>query len=151
MSSQRGNGKRPMKLPGARLRRPGLLALVLGVVLCLPQAGLQSAGAAAACTLTPQLRDFTINQGVGNYAVLTRGKETEVRLYLSKPSCAAASQAMGLTGATLTMNIPGSPSKTYPTFNPVSTASPAPLTAYTGAPAPDAAADPKFVIPGTDL
>ncbi len=123
----------------------------MGLTLCLPQAGLQSAGAAATCTLTPQLRDFTVNQGVGSYAVLTRGKETEVRLYLSKPSCAAKNQAMSLTGATLTMNIPGSASKTYTTLNPVSSGSPAPLTAYTGAAAPDAAGDPKFVIPGPDL
>ncbi len=152
MSSPRRGRHRPGILRAtARFERPALLALLLGVVLCLPQAGQLPANAAPACSLAPQLRDFTINQGVGTYAVLTRGKETEVRLFISKPTCAAKNQAMSLTGATLTMNIPGSPSKTYPTLNPVSSSSPAPLTAYTGAPAPDAAGDPKFVIPGTDL
>ncbi len=133
----------------ARRTRPWIVAVLVAVALCLPQGAQQAATAAGTCTLTPQLRDFTVNQGVGSYAVLTRGKETLVRLYLSKPSCAAKNQAMNLTAASLTMNVPGSPSKTYAALNQVTSGSP--LTAYTGAPAPDAAGDPTFVIPGADL
>ena len=37
------------------------------------------------CNLVPQLRDVTVNQGVGAYSPLVNGKETLVRFYLSMP------------------------------------------------------------------
>jgi WD40-like Beta Propeller Repeat len=128
------------------------------MVLLLSLTQLGPAAHAATCTLNPVLQDFTINQGVGsssqpaaNYSPLTRGKETEVRLYLSKPSCATNGQAIGLTSATLTMRISGSTAKTYTPLLRVSSTSPAPLVNYSSAPAPDSTGDPEFVIPGPDL
>lgn len=102
------------------------------------------------CSLTPVLRDYTVNQGVGSYNPLTRGKETEVRLYLSKPSCASSGTSIRVTSASLTMSI-ATTRTTYSTLSPFTAASPASLVDYTSAPAPDAASDPKFIIPAADL
>jgi len=109
------------------------------------------AAAATTCTLTPQLRSVTINQGLGSYQPLVRGKETLVRLYLSLPSCAAKNATITLQGATLTVNAAGALSNTIgaPTPPPVS---PFPsIASYTAATAIDSPADPKFVVPGAYL
>ena len=57
------------------------------------------------CTLLPQLRDVTINQGVGAYSPLVNGKETLVRFFLSMPSCAASGAAIQITGGTLVTSL----------------------------------------------
>lgn len=54
------------------------------------------------CILQPELRDITVNQGVGTYAELVRGKETVVRFFLTKPSCAATGDVIELVSASLT-------------------------------------------------
>ncbi|MBA2556506.1 MAG: CSLREA domain-containing protein, partial [Chloroflexi bacterium] len=105
---------------------------------------------AATCSLVPQLRDVTINQGLGAYTPLVRGKETLVRWYLSLPACAASGASIRLTGAALRVTRTG-------------------LTALIGRPTPalrspypllpphrqasllDAPGDPLFVVPGSVL
>lgn len=138
---------------GQRVLAAGFAAGLLMPLLAL----VSSSAATTVCTLTPVLRDVTVNQGVGssalaaaNYSPLARGKETEVRLYLSKPSCAGRGSGIGLTSATLTMTVPGA-TKTYTPVSPLSSTTATPLVDYTAAPAPDSTGDPKFVIPGPDL
>jgi Tol biopolymer transport system component len=109
-------------------------------------------GAGPACDLTQlQLRDSTVNQGLGSYDRLVRGKETLVRMYFSLPSCASTSSSIQITGGTLsatgaggtlTSGIAGTPTPvtTYP-----STAT------YAAAPVKDIPADIKFVVPGSAL
>jgi streptogramin lyase len=112
---------------------------------------LPAAAATTTCSLTPQLRSVTINQGLGSYQPLVRGKETLVRLYLSLPSCAAKSATITLQGATLTVNAAGTLSNTISAPTPA-VVSPFPsIASYTAATAVDSPADPKFVVPGTDL
>ncbi|MEA2508767.1 MAG: hypothetical protein QOG21_849, partial [Actinomycetota bacterium] len=137
-------------------RRVASLGLAVALLVTLIQSGERAS--ATTCVLNPVLQDFTVNQGLGsssqptaNYNPLARGKETEVRLYLSKPSCATNGQSIGLTSATLTMRISGSTTKTYLPLLRVSTTTPAPLVNYTSAPAPDSTGDPEFVVPGPDL
>jgi CSLREA domain-containing protein len=101
-----------------------------------------------ACSLVPQLRDVTINQGLSTYSPFVNGKETLARLYLSLPSCAGSGASIQVTGGTLevkkgttVLGTVGSPTPTpspsaYPT---IATFSTAPMTDSTG--------DPKFVIP----
>ena len=66
-----------------------LALVVLGVAVVVPTHGAQ-AQKAPPCNLVPQLRDVTINQGLGAYSPLVNGKETLVRFYLSMPSCAGS-------------------------------------------------------------
>ena len=72
---------------------PRPAAVVAVALLCLstfmPGSGVQAAKPPPTCALVPQLRDVTVNQGVGAYTPLVRGKETLVRGYLAKPTCAA--------------------------------------------------------------
>ena len=94
---------------------------------------------------TPILRDVTVNQGLGTYNPLARGKTTMVRLYLSQPQCAPP-RSEELVSATLTardgstqlvsMNntvgyFPGDPT----------------LDSYLDAPTPDGTGNPTFLIP----
>ena len=106
-----------------------------------------SQGAQAPCVLVPQLRDVTINQGVGAYTPLVNGKETLVRLYLSMPSCAASGSLIQIKeGSTLTVSGGAGGTVPNPTPVPTSTAYPA-LTSFTAAPLADSTGDPKFVVP----
>ena len=99
------------------------------------------------CNLVPQLRDVTVNQGVGAYSPLVNGKETLVRFYLSMPSCAGSGASIQITAGTL--RSPGGASGTIsaPTPVPQSTAYPI-VAAFTAAPMADSTGDPKFVVPG---
>ena len=63
-----------------------------------------SSSATATCALIPQLRDVTINQGVGAYSPLVNGKETLVRLFLRMPSCAASGALIQVKGGTLAVS-----------------------------------------------
>ena len=49
----------------------------------------------------PPVADSTVNQGLGSYDRLVRGKETLVRLYLSMPQCARFDASIQITGGTL--------------------------------------------------
>ena len=126
-------------------------ALAVAALLCLsafvPGSGVQAAKAPPTCALVPVLRDVSVNQGVGAYTPLVRGKETLVRAYLAKPSCAAASTIIELTGGRVTVT-PG-------TATPVTIGAPTPrptspypqLAAFTAAPLVDSTADPVWVVP----
>jgi len=78
----------------------GVLGLLALAALC---GGVDDTGTAATCVLVPQLRDVTVNQGLGSYSPLEYGKETLVRLYLSTPSCAGSKDAVQVTSASLTV------------------------------------------------
>ena len=80
---------------------------VLGVLVVAALVGSLTASSTRAappppeCNLVPQLRDVTINQGVGAYSPLVNGKETLVRFFLSMPSCAGSGASIQITGGTL--------------------------------------------------
>jgi hypothetical protein len=131
------------------LRRLGVIVAFCALSAAALVAGAsQGAGGLPACTSppVPQLGAVTINQGVGSYARLARGKETLVRFFLTLPPQVGTtcSGSINVTGAT--MNATG-PNGAY-----------GPITAYqlfgSGAPVPastpsvDSNADPKFVVPG---
>ena len=98
------------------------------------------------CNLVPQLRDVTVNQGVGAYSPLVNGKETLVRFYLSMPSCAGSGASIQITAGT-TLSGGASGTISAPTPVPQSTAYPI-VAAFTAAPMADSTGDPKFVVPG---
>ncbi len=104
---------------------------------------------APACNLVPQLRDVTINQGVGAYPVLVNGKETLVRFYLSMPSCAGSGASIQVKEGT-TLTVSGGGTVANPTPVPTSTAYPA-IASFTAAPMTDSTGDPKFVVPASML
>jgi Tol biopolymer transport system component len=105
-----------------------------------------------ACDLTQlQLRDSTVNQGLGSYDRLVRGKETLVKMYFSLPACHDNNDSVQITagtlsatggGTTLASGIVGTPTpvSTYPS-----------AATYSAAPLNDAPADVKFVVPGANL
>jgi Periplasmic copper-binding protein (NosD) len=99
------------------------------------------------CNLVPQLRDVTVNQGVGAYSPLVNGKETLVRFYLSMPSCAGSGASIQITAGTLTLSGGASGTISAPTPVPQPTAYPI-VAAFTAAPMADSTGDPKFVVPG---
>jgi CSLREA domain-containing protein len=120
-------------------------------VLLIGGGGATALGAAPGCTLAPQLRDLTINQGLGSYTPLAWGKDTLVRLYMSQPSCAASGALIQVTGATLT--VAGGVSNNRPisaTTPSLVSVYPA-LATYSTAPAVDSTGDVKFDIPGATL
>src|SRR5688572_30631982 len=61
-----------------------------------------SAAGCGPTDLVPQVRGYSINQGLSSYASLVRGKDIVFRLFLSRPSCAdGTTSSVALTGATL--------------------------------------------------
>ncbi len=124
---------------------------VLANTSIAPVSPVDAAPKPPACTLVPELRGVTINQGVGNYTPLARGKETLVRLFLAMPTCAASATTIALTGGTLTV-LNGATQ-----LGVVSAPTPVPATPYplinpsTTAPSKDSVGDPKFVVPGSFL
>ena len=78
----------------------GAITLVV-VIAALRASATPAAPGAAPCNLVPQLRDVTVNQGLGGYSPLVNGKETLVRFYLSMPSCAGSGASIQITGGTL--------------------------------------------------
>src|SRR5436190_6675190 len=134
-----------------RWGRTGIAAaivLVAGIVAV--GSSVRTASSATTCNLVPQLRDVSINQGVGSYSPLAYGKETLVRLYLSMPSCAASGASVQVTGATLSVSgaSQNTPVPMSPTPSP--TAYPT-IATYSTAPMPDSTGDPMFVVPGSGL
>jgi parallel beta-helix repeat protein len=140
-----------MKASGVRrllcAKSAGLLAALVFLVGSLVATSMTGA-APPACTLVPQLRDVTINQGLSTYSPFVNGKETLARFYLSLPSCAGSGASIQITGGTLevkkgttVLGTVGSPTPTpspsaYPT-----------IATYSTAPMTDSTGDPKFVIP----
>jgi CSLREA domain-containing protein len=119
-------------------------------VLLIGGGGATALGAAPACILAPQLRDLTINQGLGSYTPLAWGKDTLVRFYMSQPSCAASGSLIQVTGATLTVAGGGSNRTISATTPSLVSVFPA-LATYSTAPAVDSTGDVKFDIPGATL
>ena len=127
-----------------------------GIIACAVMFGLLASSGSGAppssCNVGDlQLRSSTVNQGLGSYDRLVRGKETLVRLFLSLPSCAPSGASLQITGGTLTAKngqtilasgITGTPTPVN-VFPSVATYSTAALT--------DAPGDIKFVVPGSVL
>lgn len=116
----------------------------------------QRADAETLCVLAPVLRDTNVSQGIGTtssasgYQNLRRGKSTIVRASLSKPQCATSDDRIQLTSATLEVVFPGrSGSGEVP--NTVTGPVFPELLDYAAAPAPNAAGDPVFTVPGALL
>ncbi len=134
-----------------RFRRQFIVGGV-GVVAVLGALTSAGSGAPPACNLTQlQLRDSTVNQGLGSYDRIVRGKETLVRMYFSMPSCHDNNDSIQITGgtlsatgggATLADGVVGTPSpvSTYPT-----------AATYATAPVNDSTADVKFIVSGSAL
>lgn len=82
---------------GARVAT-GVLAFLLGPMFPL-------AAQAAPCGESfPVLRDVTVNQGLGSYLPLARGKDTLVKLYLALPTtCRSGNVTTVATATTLTI------------------------------------------------
>src|SRR6266516_66132 len=101
-----------------------------------------------ASQLVPTLREVSVNQGVGNYARLVRGKDTLVKFFLSNPTtCTVTStQSINVTAGILSVN------NTLQTFAGIP-----PFQSFAATPAVSAtlsnnsAADPIFAVPAADL
>ena len=83
------------------------VVLVYALVSMLFPATVRAAVACTATTLVPTLGRSEVNQGLGSYDRLTRGKDVLLRLYLTLPpttTCTLASgQAITIRSATLTI------------------------------------------------
>ena len=143
------------------VRAVRILGTVLAVVAGVLFTGQQATGGSLlpSCVLKPQLRDVSVNQGLGSYAdaQLIRGKTTLVRLYLEMPACADTASAqpdyIEVTSATLKVTrkaiIPEDLTTVSATPQPVSVY---PRIAPHGvAPLNDWSGDPLFAIPGSAL
>ena len=130
----------------ATRRRTGAAVLTFAMVTALLAASPLGSASAAACALTPRLRDVTIVQGVGSYSPLVRGKEALVRSYLSLPNCAVAGSSIAVTDASLDVTTPDGTTTVDPD-NLVTDPAPT-LAPFANAPAVDSPADTRFVIPG---
>jgi hypothetical protein len=137
-----------------------VLSALAGVVVCA--AFLVAGGSAAppkTCTLTPTLRDITVNQGLQTYSALVRGKETLVRLYLSLPSCAVSGNSVQISRVSLTMGLKDAATSaavgTPQTFSPTpSLGSPLPqiTNLFSNPPLTEMApSDRAFIVPGSTL
>src|SRR5438309_6859724 len=116
-----------------------------------------AAGSAAAATCTPtqlvpQVRDAMVDQGIGAYSPLVRGKDAVGRVFLSLPTCSAGtSDYIEITNATVSAT-GGNPLAATP-WTTASGQAYARVASYANAPVTGAEspADPKFVIPGSAL
>ena len=133
-----------------RRGRVALLAAALGAILVASPLSGPTVTQAATCTaaqLQPALRDVAIDQGVGSYGKLVRGKQAIVRLYLTLPTgcTASSSQSVTPTGAVLRITSPH-PGGTLFTFGqpyrPLTGKLPVNVQA-------DGSADPLFQVPGS--
>jgi hypothetical protein len=127
-----------------------LAALTTVAALALP--GPAAAATCAAGELVPQVRGYSINQGLSSYKDLVRGKDLVFRLFLSRPTCAeGTTQSVSLTGASLAVKAGAATVLTLQT--PTNNLNPPPLLAYhSQAPAlPDSTGDPKWLISGQAL
>jgi hypothetical protein len=138
-------------------------ATVLALMtVALTMLGGAATSGAATCVMEPQLVNVTVNQGLGGYANLVRGKAAIVRGYWGVPSCMGTTDANGqltnggyieidsesltvknsTAGTTLKSNLPTTPPVLGPTF---------PLTnVVVGAPGrKDAPSDAKFRVDGS--
>lgn len=134
---------------GARRRTAALLrGVVAAAVLAAATVATGTAtDAAPGCPPVPVLRDVTVNQGLGTYTPLARGKQAIVRFYFSLPSCHGKNDAVEVQAGELTVS--GTPAGTVvlsPMNVPVAPYDQ--ITPYVSAPAADDPADLAFVVPG---
>lgn len=106
----------------------------------------ETASGLSNCTssqLVPALREVTVNQGVGNYARLVRGKETLVKFFLSNPTTCTVTntQSINITAATLSVN---NTVQTFPGIAAFQSFAAAPPVTATLANSSDA--DPRFAV-----
>jgi uncharacterized repeat protein (TIGR01451 family) len=129
-----------------------VLALLASAMALAASVGGGTAVSAATCTVAPELRAFTINQGLNSYGKLARGKSAVGRFYFGLPSC-AISAGLGayvqIRSAELTVSGTSTPFTTGqlgtdgpPVTYPNVTTSGTPTLA-------DSTADVKFAIPGS--
>ncbi len=157
---------RPLVIAVTTVGRLGPIARVLVVVAALISSQLAwpyvPIANAASCTVTdlvPQLQnpatDFMVNQGVGSYPRLTRGKETLVRVFTTLPPSSTQActptktQSISILGATLTVNDSVTtfpPISAYQTFSATKPPKLGPPPAAFNSPA-----DPIFVVPESQL
>ena len=143
-SSARHARRRPART------RPGLraaVAVAVGAAATVPLALTSSAGpaiAADAC-LTPVVRDVMVTQGLPSYAMLTSGKTTLVKYFLSAPGCAPEGASIQITGGSLSLSNSGTPVE-LAALLPLPPVGPA-----SAAPVPSAESDPLFVVDGAKL
>src|SRR2546423_12135451 len=72
------------------------VAAVLALMtVALTTLGGATTSGAATCVMEPQLVNVTVNQGLGGYENLVRGKAAIVRGYWSVPSCMGTTDANG--------------------------------------------------------
>src|SRR6184192_1226962 len=119
------------------MRGKGAVAAVLAsMAVALTTLGGAATSRAATCVMEPQLVNVTVNQGLGGYTNLVRGKAAIVRGYWSVPSCMGTTDANGqltngsyieidsesltvknsTAGTTLAQNLPTTPAALGPTF-----------------------------------
>lgn len=96
------------------VRRSGALLCVLFVLSTFVVAGPAQAACASPTELAPVLQDVTLNQGLGSYPQLVRGKDILVRFFLSRPQCAGSDQFVEVTSAQLTVKVGALPVATLP-------------------------------------
>jgi hypothetical protein len=118
---------------------------VAGLLAVLPT---EATARAASCELVPRLTDSTVNQGLGSYDPLVRGKEALVRFFLAAPSCGPG-DFIELTSASLEVSgggaaFPLAPTPALGERYPI-------LPPLWASPLPDEPGNPVFVVPGSVL
>ena len=135
------------------LSRTAIAVLTIGLLIAnLLGASPASAAICAPTDLIPQVRGYSINQGLSSFANLIRGKDIVFRLFLSRPACAnGTTQSVSLTGATLNVKAGAATLLSIPA--PTNSLIPPPLLAHhSDAPAvPDSTGDPKWLVSGSAL
>src|SRR5213593_295746 len=125
------------------------------LVICVLLSPQQGADAAGSCSLVPELRAITVNQGLGSYTPLVRGKETLFRAFLAMPKCAVATGAtldsIALTGGQLQVSMGSTVLTTITSPTPALVSVYPKIAASASAPVADWPGDPIFVIPGSAL
>lgn len=128
----------------------GRLLLVVACVAVVAGSATRQSAQASHCIVTPALAKAAIGQGLP-YARLVRGKETLVKAYLtlpaSLPKCAGTAPAIKIMSATLTLKNGTAPLVTGLTALPDAIG--AHITSK--ATAKNQPADPRFVLPGSQL
>lgn len=126
-------------------RRVSLVFLLVLVGALVAASLIGAAPPPPSCNLVPQLRDVTVNQGIGAYSPLVNGKETLVRFFLNMPSCAGSGASIQITGGTLTVSGGGTIGAPTPVPSPTAY----PVIATAGVVMADSTGDPKFVVPAS--
>jgi WD40-like Beta Propeller Repeat len=140
-------GRRPTGRASATMAKRAVLLIAAVALIPYLQSPLPVAANSATCNLAPSLAGVTINQGLGSYTPLVRGKDTLVRFYLSLPVNPPRGTSMAFNGGSLTV----SNGATILSPTPTLLTSAGGQIVSAGAPTSDSAADPRFLVPGATL